>query len=225
MQYNINANESVNNMLKVASQSANELNGGEIATEYLLYGIIRLNSSKAQSFLSDFGVLDTEFLEVLKESKADSVSASADLTPKSKQVFVMAQNLATELKSPSVDALHLLFCVLMNSDCVAVSILDKVFNVNIIDLKNKILEQIQKEAKEYENLQQNAQKQQKNAEKHAQNAEKSKNIEKRPENKNIPDELLDLGVDLTEKARLGKIDKCLICYRLQNVLHLSRKFR
>lgn len=206
MQYNINANENVNKVLKVASETANEFNGGEIATEYLLYGILKLRNSKAQEFLNYFGVDDAEFLEILKEGKIDGVSQNADLTPKSKQVFVMAQNLATELKSPSVDALHLLFCVLMNSDCVAVSILDKVFNVNIIDLKNKILEQIQKEAKEYENLQQNTQKQQKNAEKHAQNAEKSKNIEKRPENKNIPDELLDLGVDLTEKARLGKID-------------------
>ena len=67
MQYNINANESVNELLKVASQTANELNGGEIATEYLLYGILKLNNSKAQKFLSDYGVHDEEFLEILKE--------------------------------------------------------------------------------------------------------------------------------------------------------------
>ncbi len=195
MQYNINASEEVSNLLTVASQTASELNSGEIATEYLVYGILKLKNSKAQKLLDEFGVFESEFLEVLKEGKTENISKSPDLTPKSKQVFVMAQNLAKELGSQSVDPEHILFCVLMNGDCVAVSVLDKVFNVSIIDLKNKLLEIIKENVKT-ENLQNNNKK----------TLENAKKSEKKAENIKIPKELEDLGVDLTEKARLGKID-------------------
>ena len=198
MQYNINANESVSSMLQVASETAEKLNAGEIATEYLVYGILKTTSS-AKTLLESSGVDAERFYDILKESEIDAPSSAADLTPKSKQVFVMAQNLASELKSENVDALHILFAVLMNSDCVAVNILDKVFNVNIIDLKNRVLEEIKKQDEINENLRQNAQKVQTNSENVEKIAENSKNL-------NIPKELEGLGEDLTEKAKLGKID-------------------
>ena len=199
MQYNINASENVNSMLKVASETASDYNGGEIATEYLVYGILKSQNSFAKKLLIDAGVNESDFLEILRESSEDATPKASDLTPKSKQVFVMAQNLATELKSPSVDVSHILFSVLMNGDCVAVSILDKVFNVNIIDLKNRLLDAIKKEAEDYKNSQKNYEKL----------AETSKNVDdfnKKSKNSIIPEELESLGVDLTEKAKLGKID-------------------
>lgn len=195
MQYNINASEEVNKLLMVASETAEKYNHGQIATEFLVYGILKLKNSKAQKLLYEYGITDAEFLDILKENNSTSTSTEPDLTPKSKQVFVMAQNMSREVGSQAVDVEHILFCILMNSDCVAVSILDKIFNANIIELKNKLLEIIKQNVEK--------QKEQKNAENLQKNSKKSKNIE---ENSKIPAELQDLGIDLTEKARQGKID-------------------
>lgn len=199
MQYNINASEDVNKMIAFASESASKYNLGEIATEYLVYGILRLQNSKAQQLLDDFGVIESEFDAVLRESKVEGVSKQPELTPKSKEVFVRAQNLAKEVGSASVEVEHILFCMLLKSDCVAVSILDKVFNVNIIELKNKLLEIIKSKAEQSKN----AQKVDNNKQKMA---KKPENNEIKPENKDIPAELNDLGIDLTAKAKMGKID-------------------
>ncbi len=195
MQYNINASEEVNKLLMVASETAEKYNHGQIATEFLVYGILKLKNSKAQKLLYEYGITDAEFLDILKENNSTSTSTEPDLTPKSKQVFVMAQNMSREVGSQAVDVEHILFCILMNSDCVAVSILDKIFNANIIDLKNKLLEIIKQDVEK--------QKEQKNAENLQKNSKKLKNI---GENSKIPAELQDLGIDLTEKARQGKID-------------------
>ena len=74
MQYNINASEDVNSLLTIASDSARELNGGEIATEYLLYGILKTNNVKIKKLLDEFGVIENEFLEILKEGKTENIS-------------------------------------------------------------------------------------------------------------------------------------------------------
>ena len=199
MQYNINASEDVNKMIAFASESASKYNLGEIATEYLVYGILKLQNSKAQQLLDDFGVIESEFDAVLKESRVEGVAKQPELTPKSKEVFVRAQSLAKEVGSASVDAEHILFCMLLNSDCVAVSILDKVFNVNVIELKNKLLEIIKSKAEQNKNLQ-------KTDNFKSKTTKKVDNIEIKPENKDIPAELNDLGIDLTAKAKMGKID-------------------
>ena len=204
MQYNINASEDVTKMLSFASEAARKYNAGEIATEYLVFGILQLKGSNAQKLLDDFGVLDIEFEAILSESKTDDdLVKNPELTPKSKKVFVRAQNLAKELNSPVVDTEHILFSVLMASDCVAVNILDKVFNVNIIDLKTKLLASI----KEKDSLLK---------EKQIKNGvgifgENSKNKDAQIDEKSVAnsaknDPLFDLGVDLTEKAKRGKID-------------------
>ena len=128
MQYNINTDESVNKMVQLARESAIKYNGGDVATEHLVYGILRLRGSKCCDLLENFGVSLEEFEDVLNESRDDDKTPKTpDFTPKSKQVLVKAQNLAKELKSPNVSVEHILFCILMSGDCVAVGILDKVF--------------------------------------------------------------------------------------------------
>lgn len=212
MQYNINASEDVTKMLNFASDAAKKYNAGEIATEYLVFGALCLKGSNCQKLLDEFGVLDSEFEAILSESKAeDEIVKSPELTPKSKKVFVRAQNLAKELNSPQVDVEHIIFSVLMASDCVAVNILDKVFNVNIIDLKTKLLSSIKQknEALQKTQIVKNFQKYDANEQKNGQILQKNdKNQSKADvDQKNQQSNpLFDLGVDLTEKAKVGKID-------------------
>ena len=212
MQYNINASQDVTKMLNYASDAAKKYNAGEIATEYLVFGALCLKGSNCQKLLDDFGVLDSEFEAILSERMTDDeIVKTPELTPKSKKVFVRAQNLAKELNSPEVDVEHIIFSVLMASDCVAVNILDKVFNVNIIDLKTKLLNSIKEKNQSFLNAKVvgNLEKFDKNEQKSAQNMQKyDKNEVKNSNepNKQEINPLFDLGIDLTEKAKNGKID-------------------
>ena len=205
MQYNINASEDVNKMLKFASDEAIKYNAGQIATEYLIFGILCIKNSNCAKILNNYGVYDLDFEDVLAESQCeDEIAGLPELTPKSKQVFVRAQNLAKEVNSKCVDLEHILFSVLINGDCVAINILDKVFNVNILELQNKLLEIIKKQAVI------DAQKNEQILQKNSQNLQKTESTpQKQPKKaeQNKPENpLADLGIDLTEKARIGKID-------------------
>ncbi|HBB45136.1 MAG TPA: ATP-dependent Clp protease ATP-binding subunit ClpC [Clostridiales bacterium] len=212
MFYNINTTEDVNKVLNFASESAKIYNNGEVATEHIVYGILCLNSGYANKLLNECGVSKEDFENILYESKDDddTVASNADLTPRSKQVLVRSQNLANEIGNACVCPEHILFSILMLSDCVAVNILDQVFHVNLIDLKNKILAFLKQQAqreKQKEQAKQTASvekvKQQPKAKKQE---EKTENKEIDSINKNLPEELQELGIDLTEKARLGRID-------------------
>ena len=198
MNYNINVAENVNKMLTFAKNSAKIYNLGEVATEHLVFGILCLENCFATDLLAGYGVDKQDFEQVLAESKqdGDNVYKTPDLTPKSKQVFVRAQNLAKELGNSFVMPEHILFSILMNSNCVAVSVLDKVFNVNIIEINNKLLQYLKSCAQK--------EKQQKTDDKVANKLDK----EQKNDNKESEplQELADLGTDLTEKARQGKID-------------------
>lgn len=195
MNYNISVTENANKMLDFAKKSANLYNQGEVSTEHLVFGVLCLDNCFATKLLLGYGVDKQDFENVLAESRLDEVSArQPDLTPKSKQVFVMAQNLAKELGNKIITVEHILFSVLMNSSCVAVSILDRVFNINIIEIKNSLLSHLKKLAKKQEQFKQDVKSQQQ--------TQKNNNIEQ----SNIPTELQDLGMDLTLKAKQGKID-------------------
>ena len=115
MNYNINVAENVNKMLTFAKNSAKIYNLGEVATEHLVFGILCLDDCFATDLLAGYGVDKQDFEQVLAESKqdGDNVYKTPDLTPKSKQVFVRAQNLAKELGNSFVMPEHILFSILM----------------------------------------------------------------------------------------------------------------
>lgn len=194
MNYNINATENVNKMLKFANESACAYNNCEVATEHLLYGVLSLQNCFSCKLLNEYGVNKQSFEQILQESKNDeleNLKNSPELTPRSKQVFVRAQSLAKEVDNKFVDVEHILFSILMNANSVAVNILDKVFNVNIIELRNKLLEYVKNQTAQIKAQVKNI-KQDKSA---TENAEDG-----------LPVELLDLGFNLTKKAQDGKID-------------------
>ena len=200
------SSQNIKEMLSWASTSALELNAGDIATEFLMYGITCLPQTYATQCLADFGVTRQVLWNILNESKIDDLpTKNAELSPRSKQVFAKAENLAKETGNQQLDVEHILFAILMSSDSAAINILQSVCNVNIFELKNKLLTYI-KQNQVVEQNNQNKQNFVQNEQKLTQNEQKDKNIPKDLQNLTIPKELYDLGIDLTEKARKGKID-------------------
>ena len=74
MFYNINATESVNDVLKFAGEIAQKYNNSQIATEHLLYGILSIQDCLATRLLKSYGVSRKEFLLLLSKEPKEYIS-------------------------------------------------------------------------------------------------------------------------------------------------------
>lgn len=181
MFYNLNATEKVNNMLKYASIFAEKYNSKQIATNYLLFGMLFLKDCKVTQILNDIGINKTNFENTLKTSEKtenDESVSDLQLTTLSKQVFLISQELATQVKSEYVDIEHILFAILLNTESEAVKALQNTFNVDFSDLKNKLFALMKNSSVES-----------------TQQAEIA-----------LPEVLKDMGMDITQNAKNGKYD-------------------
>ncbi|MBQ0017384.1 MAG: ATP-dependent Clp protease ATP-binding subunit [Clostridiales bacterium] len=183
MFYNINATEEVNEVLKNASKVAKLYNNSEIATEHLVYGILCDKKLPSCEILNSFNVFEKDFENVLKENQSEkySIEVDLDLTPRTKQVFLVAQKLATQLGHSFVGTEHLMFSILLSDGSVAISILEEIYKINLNDLRNKLLEELKKIKVDLVN-------------------------ESMVIKSSLDEKLLEMGEDLTLKAKLGKID-------------------
>lgn len=198
MEYDIKTTENVNKMLQYAKSASIEFNASDVATECILYGITCLPETFSAQLLAQNSITQKALYDLLFESREEPFAKEPELTPKSKQIFVMAQNLAREIGSQFVDVEHILFALLMNGDSVAVNILQKVFDIDVQSLKSKVMEYLKSSV---------SKSRQKDEPNQQQKQDKPQSQTKdEPVQTSIPKELADLGIDLTEKAKMGKID-------------------
>ena len=181
MYYNINATEGVNEVLKNATVLAKKYNSGEIATEHLLYGLCKFTESKSSKILSENGVTEDK-LEVLIAQNGESLFniEGVELTPSSKQVFRVASEVAIQLNHSFVGTEHLLLAILL-SEGVAINLLSEVFSCNIDNMREAVLSVLKGENINNEHVESVLTTQ-------------------------LPKKLMEMGVDLTLKAKEGKID-------------------
>ena len=124
MYYNVNATDSVNEVIKIAQSVAEKYNNNLISTEHLFYGILSVDSD-FKNFLASKNITKENFIELLQqiEEKDENESNVLDLTPTSKQIFVIAKQISNQLQQTNVDVGHMLFAILLLEDCVAVQLL------------------------------------------------------------------------------------------------------
>jgi ATP-dependent Clp protease ATP-binding subunit ClpC len=186
----VKATDSVNIVIKAASKVSSRYNNNAIASEHLLYGLTFNKESLAGKVLLEFNVSDKGVLEVLEGSKTqvNAVSGSVALTKRADRLFKIAGEVSQDLGSTFMGTEHLLFALLTDNNSIATTILEKVFKVDLLKLKNR-LAHIMGLAEPNE------------VGKVEQVAAESDNA-----GSNLPDELLQMGSDLTLKAVKGKID-------------------
>ena len=185
MYYNVNATDSVNEVIKIAQSVAEKYNNNLISTEHLFYGILSVNSD-FKNFLASKNITNENFVELLKqiEEKDENESNVLDLTPTSKQIFVIAKQISNQLQQNNVDVGHILFAILLLEDCVAVQLLIQNYNIDLGTLRKEILDLIKN-----------------------QNVEDKVSFDEIEEaNLSLPSDLLEMGIDFTERAKQGKFD-------------------
>lgn len=186
----IKFSDSAQKVLNYAGEITKKMNGNQIDSEHLLYGILCVPSSLACKMLKDENVT--------KEKLATRIGSAGynpnlspeklELTPRSKNILVTASNIAFKLGHNFLSAEHFLVAILYNEDCYAFKLLNSFFNIDTLNLRERIYEEL------------------KNT-----NVDDGRNFDTvdgaTPSDKStLPDNLLEMGYDVTLKARQGKMD-------------------
>ena len=180
------ASESLEKVIKNAGKIALKLGSNQVGTEHLLYGICSVKECMASKILLEYGITTDNLLPLLEENSTEGMAMGVDveLTPKSKEIIGNAKQTASGLKHNFVGPEHLLFALFNNSNSFAVRLVSTYFKVNTTEVKQKLIMLLQGSGDFCVNL----------------GDENSQNKQ------NLPEKLLDMGYDVTLKARQNKID-------------------
>lgn len=161
---------------KTAKYYSNEVTG----TEHLLYGILKTDCVATKIFSKNN--LDPEQLVQLFEHEHGKALSEPTDSPRIRDIIPeVAYTIAFELRSPMISPDHLMLAILEDRNCVAVDALYHIYNIDINLFRRNILLTLQNKS-----------------------AKPLGYDEKRtPE---LPAQLSDLGVDVTQKARENKLD-------------------
>lgn len=192
MLYNFQSSASVKKILSHAKDLSKKLGLNYIASEHILYGICAVTDTAASKILASFGVTKNSILQVFVASGASGQGAYEDdieLTPTSKEIFTKATVLAVHYGQDYYGAEHILLGLLFNEQSVAVSkILKGTFRIDTHLIIEKVIAVLTSDENKEE-------------------VQKVSNKDNKQSDSRLPEELLEMGVDLTQKAREGKIDK------------------
>lgn len=178
------SSDNLGKVIKNAGKIAMELGGNQVGTEHILYGLTTVKDCMSNRILAEFGVNSTSLKEILQGTgKYEQVLAGVEveLTPKSKEILSTAKQVAVQLNHNFVGTEHLLFALLVNNGTYAVKILTTAFKINITELKSKVLISLQ-------------------------SATTNDMLLDSDNRSPLPDKLLEMGSDITLKAKQGKID-------------------
>ena len=186
---NLNSfSDSAEKVIKNAGKIARELGSNEVGTEHILYGITCVKECSSCKLLAEYGITE-ESMETVLEENADSIQifgTDIEFTPRVKDLFRLAQNIAMQLGHNFIGTEHLLYALLSSSGSFAYRLLFAYFRVNINELKSKVLTQLQGENSSGQSSEIDT---------------KSTGMKS-----SLPEKLLSMGTDITLKAREGKID-------------------
>ncbi len=233
MAYGIRLTESVNRAIQNAGKIALLYGNYQIGTEHMLYGLASVKDSVASKILTNFGVNHNKIEEIFSKNKPKQsnliLQSSIDFTPRTKETFVLANQFAMQIGHNFVGTEHLLVSLLLQEDSYAVSMLKRNFRVNINELKNTILQVLKAETSStynpnmnsnfdfgYTNQQQynqqysqpnnNSNNPYRNGGDYVGNVNAGYNSNFNNSGSALPQQLLEMGQDLTARARANKID-------------------
>ena len=136
--------DSIEKVIKNASKVALRFGSNLVGTEHILYGLTSVNDCTASKLLSNYGVTESALFELFEESSSGvSLFGSAELTPRTKELFQIAKQVAIDLGHSFIGTEHLLLAILSNKSCYATKVLENIFNVNIEEMKGKLLSSMQ----------------------------------------------------------------------------------
>lgn len=183
----MNFSETLYKALQNAGELATRMGYAEIASEHLLFGIISIEDSPSSQILKKFGVTKQSYLQAVDERMEKFPSKYLDevgYTTFVREVLIFAQKLASKMQLNKTNTEHVLVALVQNAESDAMQLLRRAFNIDLNTLRNQIYQHILPTA----------------------GGEQTGSNVQSGEGSTLPKSLLELGTDLTLKAKQGKID-------------------
>ena len=200
MMYNLT--DLANKVIQVASQFATKY-GNEVGTEHILYALTKVDS-KSKKLLQSYRVDSDVIKDVLDQLNTAGIPSSVvELTPRVKELIMIAGSVAKRTRSAYISSEHLLVALLSQEESFAINILAGALKLNVYEMRNRAIALITNNQANNTNSQSfntNGFEQVGNMSGEGNNARQENYVSE------LPDELLEMGADLTLRAKNGKID-------------------
>ena len=195
-----NLTDSANRCVQIASQFAAHYTN-EVGTEHILYSLCKVES-KAKKLLQAYKVDADIIKEILENLGSKGIPSNVvELTPRVKELIAIASSVAKKTRSAYISPEHMLVALLSQEDSFAIKVLAGALKLDVYDMRNRAINLITTTA--------NQQSGGFNTDGFVQVGNLNKKVEKKSSDvytSELPQELLDMGSDLTLRARNGKID-------------------
>ena len=182
--------DNVNKALQIAGTIAIQYGYYQVGTEHLLYGISALGDTVSGKILNTYGVTPDKLEQVFNKTQVKKnlvlSGNTIELSPRNKEVFNNAKRFAMSIGHNFISTEHLLAAMLLSESSYAINILKRNFKINLNDLRNSVLQVLKAGTFEGQSM--------------------GGNTSVQSGESKLPKELLEMGQDLTLKAREGKID-------------------
>lgn len=195
-----NLTDSANRVVQVASQFASRTTN-QVGTEHILYALSKVET-KAKQLLAAHRVTADVVSQILTNIGSGGIPSNVvELTPRVKEMLTIAGSVAKRTRTAYIAPEHLLVALLSQDDSFAINILAGVLKLNVYDLRNKAIGVINTIASQNNNVTPDGFVQ-------VGSVRGNQSQQKKVDNNvsDLPPELLDMGNDLTLKAKQGKID-------------------
>ena len=196
-----NLTDLANKVIQTASQFASQY-GGEVGTEHILYALTKVDS-KSKKLLKAYRV-DSEIVKQILDGVANGIPSNVvELTPRSKELLMIASSVAKRTHSAYISTEHLLVALLSQEDSFAINILAGALKLNVYEMRNKAIGMI---ANNQSNSPSGNSDFSSNGFVQVGNMGQANESRQEAYTSELPDELLEMGSDLTLRAKNGKID-------------------
>ncbi len=178
--------DSIEKVIKNASKFALRFGSNLVGSEHILYGLVSVRDCLAAKLLAEEGVTEPSLFEFFEENAPEDnlFGDDVELTPRTKDLFRIAQQIAIQMNHSFLGTEHLLLALLSSPSSVAYKVLVGQFGVDVDALRNKLLKLLQSSTK----------------------SEEKEDKTSKQSGSTLPEKLLDMGTDITLKAKEQKLD-------------------
>lgn len=199
--FNYPMSQNVKEAMQAAAGMAYKMGQNQIGTEHLLFGLAKTEDSVAGQILAMYGASPEKIADVLKNSSfAPALSGRVNMTYSDKVSTIIRRSasIAYETGSSYIVSEHVLYSMLYDSGSTAVGILRGTLKVDVKKMMQHVLAEISGVDLNAHNVDVVNNYEENRAKKDEKNSNKV--------NANLPEVLRDMGIDLTNRAKLGKMD-------------------
>ena len=116
--------DNIEKVIKNASKFALRFGSNLVGSEHILYGLTSVKDCLASQLLAEDGVTEPALFEFFEDNVAeDNLFGDVELTPRTKDLFRTAQQIALQMNHSFLGTEHLLLALLSSSGSVAYRIL------------------------------------------------------------------------------------------------------